>query len=31
MKTPSEIFYKHATYEMYEANEEGHIPVINRN
>ena len=31
MKTPSEIFYKHPKYEMYEANEEGHIPVINRN
>ena len=25
MKTSSEIFYKHPKYEIYEANEEGHI------
>ena len=31
MKTSSEIFYKHPKYEIYEANEEGHIPMINRN
>ena len=31
MKTPSEIFYKHPKYEMYEANEEGNIPMITRN